>query len=191
MSCSIEGCNSKGSFNYNGKEVFPKGYCFKHYQKYRKYGDPLHVINVKGENRMKHPLYNTYCGMIGRCFNSNNPKYKNYGGRGIIVSPEWMGPKGFNTFCEDMGEKPEGKTLDRIDNNSNYSKENCKWSTAFEQGQNKRNNLKVIGVYLDKRSNKYKVSVFINRKQVHIGMFSNYEDAVLARKEAEKSLIHR
>lgn len=188
MGCSIDGCRGKGFINCNKTEVFPKGYCCKHYQKFRKYGDPLHTINVVGEDRMKHPLYNIYCGMLGRCFNLKNPKYKNYGGRGITVDSRWLGHKGFNNFCNDIGERPLNTTLDRKDNNSNYSKENCKWSTAFEQGQNKRNNKKDVGIYTVKGSYKYRACIFKDKKQIHLGVFAKYEDAVSARKKALETI---
>lgn len=73
--------------------------------------------------------------MHQRCSNKNRPDYKNYGGRGIKVCSEW---KIFEQFCSDVGDKPEGKSLDRKDNNGPYSKENCKWSTRLEQNTNSR-----------------------------------------------------
>lgn len=79
------------------------------------------------------PTYNTWSNMIGRCHRPNDIGYKNYGGKGIIVCEHWHK---FTNFLEDMGERPEGKTIDRIDNSKGYYKENCKWSTRIEQAQN-------------------------------------------------------
>jgi hypothetical protein len=76
--------------------------------------------------------------MIRRCYNKNNDRYSSYGGRGIIVCERWLAS--FVAFYDDMGERPEGKTLDRKDNNGNYEPANCKWSTASEQQQNTRKN---------------------------------------------------
>jgi hypothetical protein len=84
------------------------------------------------------PIHNNWMGMIDRCTNPNSHAWKNYGGRGINVSPEWMD---FETFYRDMGEKPKGTSLDRVDVNGNYSKENCKWSTFKAQARNTRRNL--------------------------------------------------
>lgn len=81
--------------------------------------------------------YHIWHAMILRCSKPTHPKYKNYGGRGITVSERW---KSFALFHEDMGEKPERMSLDRIDNNLGYSKENCRWATYEEQSRNKRTN---------------------------------------------------
>ena len=80
--------------------------------------------------------YGVWNGMLQRCGNKKNSRYKDWGGRGIKVCDRW---KRFDEFWEDMKEGyKEGLTLDRIDNNGFYCKENCKWSTQKEQMNNKR-----------------------------------------------------
>lgn len=83
------------------------------------------------------PEYHAWGNMIQRCENKNHPEYKNYGGRGIVVCKEWR--SSFERFFEDMGEKPSPKfSLDRINNEKGYFKENCRWTDASTQATNQR-----------------------------------------------------
>lgn len=90
---------------------------------------------------MTNPTYASWSNMKDRCRNPNNISFKNYGGRGINYCVRW---EKFANFLEDMGYRPEGLSLDRINNNGNYCKENCKWSTRQEQNNNKRTRLGVL-----------------------------------------------
>ena len=90
------------------------------------------------------PEYYAWRHMKDRCFNPNNKDYLHYGGRGITVCDRWLN---LDNFLADMGSRPTVKhSLDRIDNNGDYSPENCKWSTKAEQANNKRNNKPLITI---------------------------------------------
>lgn len=86
--------------------------------------------------------YNSWSNMIGRCFNKKNHKYKDYGARGITVCKRW---KKFKNFLKDMGKRPTRyHSLDRIDNDGNYCKRNCRWSLRGAQANNTRRNRVIL-----------------------------------------------
>lgn len=93
------------------------------------------------ERRLKHghwgsSEYWTWALAKNRCTNSKNKQYRNYGGRGIQMSTDWL--NSFAAFLHDMGNRPDGYQLDRIDNDGNYCKENCRWATPTQQMRNTR-----------------------------------------------------
>lgn len=95
---------------------------------------PIHG-HCSGGYLNRTPTYNSWRAMRQRVLNPKHEMFSHYGGRGITIDPRW---DSFQEFLKDMGERPTGKTLDRIDVNGNYCKENCKWSTKKQQQRNKR-----------------------------------------------------
>ena len=94
----------------------------------------LYARNQK-HNMTGSPTYISWKSMKQRCLNPNQNSFPYYGGRGITICDRW---DDFLNFYEDMGERPEGTSIDRIDSDKGYYKENCKWSTIEEQNRNRR-----------------------------------------------------
>ena len=93
----------------------------------------------RSTHRLSHqPTYTTWRSMKSRCTNPNNASYHRYGGRGISICDYWLND--FRNFLNDMGIKPKDSNIDRVDNDGNYCKENCRWVTPIINQRNKSTN---------------------------------------------------
>lgn len=128
--------------------------------------------------------------MLRRCNNPKEAGYKDYGGRGISVCDDWYS---FSNFFRDMGLRPKGTVIDRIDPNGNYCKENCRWAdrtlSAYNTRKSITNTSGRTGVYWFDRVGKWTAAIFINGIQTHLGYFNSFEEAVKAREDAEISIF--
>lgn len=121
----------------------------------------------------KHPAYKVWAAMVQRTTNPSDVRWADYGGRGISIDPRWLT---FNGFWEDMGDSYSyGLSLDRIDVEVGYSKENCRWATESLQQHNRRKkkntSSEYIGVNFHKKAGKFRAGIKKNGKHIHLGLF--------------------
>jgi len=138
VECKADECSNK---------AVCKGYCDKHYRRFKKHGH-LEKTKRKGVKGIKSPKYKhglsgtreyeSWKAMITRCYNEKSIMYYLYGGRGIKVCESWLGDKGPANFIKDMGPRPKGFSIDRIDTDGDYEPTNCRWASAKTQARNRR-----------------------------------------------------
>lgn len=125
--------------------------------------------------------YSAWINMKTRCFDKNYRSYSDYGGRGITVCEKWLS---FESFLSDIGQPPEGMTLDRRNNDGNYEPSNCRWVSRNVQQRNKRGSKgstsKFKGVSWNNRDKVWIVQLKVNKKSIYIGSYSDEEDAAQA-----------
>lgn len=178
IQCKVDECT---------KNVRTRGYCNMHYQRVLRTGQAGGIEHLRDNHgRSEEPEYQCWRDMRSRCEKPNHHDYHNYGGRGITVCNEWGS---YTRFIADMGRRPEGLTLDRINNDGNYEPDNCRWTDYTVQNMNKRPSSRsktgVSGVHWCKQKQKYQARLFTSYKTKHLGFFNTVEEAAQARQQAE------
>ena len=180
-------------------------YCGEHFETYTnsvKQGQTRSCgCQRKGVNKthgfVGNKFYSTWWGLVSRCTNPKNKKYKDYGGRGITVCEEWLNVTNFVAWAEATHPNIPNVSIDRINNDKGYSPENCRWADRVTQSTNQRkrstNTSGFVGVYWVISTNKWAAKVGSNNKLINIGAFKTKEEAVQARDNyiIENNLPHK
>lgn len=132
------------------------------------------------------PTFTSWHSMMQRCLNQNHHAYQLYGAIGITVCDEW---KDFTNFLKDMGVRPEGTSINRINGAMIYSSDTCEWATysvqAYDQKIRATNKSGVTGVCWDKRLDKWEAYISVDKKKISLGFYEEVSEAASARKSAE------
>lgn len=183
MVCKVGSCErlSKG-----------KGLCAAHYMRLFQTGsiNPDRPI-MKRDGRSFTPEYSAWSKMKDRCYNVNGKRYPEWGGRGIRVCDRWL--NSFENFFADMGFRPTPRhSLDRKDNDGDYSPENVRWATKTEQSINRRtfsnNKSGVPGIHFNNRDQKWVVRVTVDGVRKSLGVHNTLEEAKAARTQFGSTL---
>lgn len=155
------------------------------------------VVKYNAQGLRQNKFFMTWYNMRNRCFNINNKRYKDYGGRGISVCEEWLDIRNFVDWAEKTHPNIDGLSLDRIDNDKGYSPDNCRWTDATTQCVNQRikknNTSGFVGVYWNNKNNNWRTFIYVSNARFNIGSFPTLEEAVLARDNyiVENNLPHK
>lgn len=166
------------------RKAVARGMCHLHYKRWQTHGDPsvsfwkMEMHGMTGTSE-----HNKWKSIKKRCFNKNSKAYKEYGGRGITMCEEWK--NSFSAFYKDMGDCPEGYSIERLDVNGNYEPNNCIWADKTTQSRNRRiqynNKSGCPGVHWYERNQRWVVRISVKGKRIPLGCYKHYEDAVKAR----------
>ena len=131
------------------------------------------------------PTYSTWLSMKERCTNKNSPSYPHYGAKGVVVCERWL--HSFKNFLEDMGERPEGMTLNRVGSVPIYSKETCEWATYSVQGYDQKMKPSNTSGKTGVSETKYGrwVAYIDCESRIHLGTYRTIEEAIKVREDAE------
>lgn len=142
------------------------------------------VSTIHGQSKRggQSKTYSSWASMMSRCYNPKVKHYSYYGGRGLSVCKRWHS---FAEFLSDMGEKPEGLSLERTNNNKDYSPENCRWATPSDQSRNARRK----GYSWSKQHKRWRARINIDGKNIDLGLFKNEEEAKTAYEEAKANFF--
>lgn len=177
--CDIQGCERR----HKGH-----GMCQTHLARIQRNGD-LEKHYSKSHGMHDSPEYQVWVNMIQRCTNPKNNRYKHYGGRGITVCERW---RKFENFYTDMGKRPNGLSIDRINNNGSYEPKNCRWATSSEQQLNKRPRTNKSGhkhIYTFSDTKRVMVQIKRGGEVIYRGMFDTLKEALISRDKTVKKLL--